>query len=196
MYGLVNKAVEDLVKSNFGESTWESIKEKAGVDIEMFVSMNAYDDAVTYKLVEAASEVLGISQEQVLIEFGKFWVEYTGREGYGDLLEMGGDNLPEFLKNLNALHIRVGMTYSNLKPPSFNCEEIDSNTLVLRYFSHRKYLAPLVVGLLHGLDSKFNVDIEVQHTHHQSEHSYDEFKVTHLPKSITTNSSTNAEASH
>ena len=33
MYGLVNRAVEDLVCTNFGEETWEKIKEKAGVDV-------------------------------------------------------------------------------------------------------------------------------------------------------------------
>ena len=32
MYGLVNKAVEDLVVTNFGEDKWEAIKLQAGVD--------------------------------------------------------------------------------------------------------------------------------------------------------------------
>ena len=37
MYGLVNKAFEELVRSRFGEDTWETIKRNAGVDIEAFV---------------------------------------------------------------------------------------------------------------------------------------------------------------
>ena len=56
MYGLVNKAIEDLVVSNFGEDKWEAIKAKAGVDVEVFVSNEAYPDDITYNLVGAASE--------------------------------------------------------------------------------------------------------------------------------------------
>ena len=42
MYGLVNKAVQDLIVTQFGENKWEAIKEEAEIDIESFVSMNAY----------------------------------------------------------------------------------------------------------------------------------------------------------
>ncbi len=182
MYGLVNKAVEDLIRTKFSDAVWEKVKELACVDAEMFVSMNAYDDDITYRLVGAASQVLGISPEAVLIEFGKYWVNYTAKEGYGSLLEMGGNSLPEFLKNLNALHIRVGMTYNNLKPPSFNCEELDEETLIVKYFSHRKGLAPLVIGLLHGLGDKFGVEVDITQTHHQETDQYDEFRVKHYAK--------------
>ena len=33
MYGIVNKAIEELVIENFGEQKWEIIKEKSGVDV-------------------------------------------------------------------------------------------------------------------------------------------------------------------
>ena len=56
MYGLVNKAVVDLVVSKFGEDTWNAIKKKAEVDIDVFVSMDGYPDELTYKLVGAASD--------------------------------------------------------------------------------------------------------------------------------------------
>ena len=79
MYGLVNKAVVDLVVNKFGEDTWVAIKKKAGVDHDLFVSMDAYPDDITYRLVGAASEVLGIPPAAVLEAFGEWWVLYTGR---------------------------------------------------------------------------------------------------------------------
>lgn len=85
MYGLVNKAIEDLVCSSHGVETWGRIKSKAGVDIEVFVSSEGYPDELTYNLVGAASEVLGISSEEALHAFGEHWVLYSGREGYGEL---------------------------------------------------------------------------------------------------------------
>jgi hypothetical protein len=38
MYGIVNKAIEDLIKENFSEDKWEAIKERSGIDIDFFIS--------------------------------------------------------------------------------------------------------------------------------------------------------------
>ncbi len=96
MYGLVNKAVVDLVVSKFGEEKWQAIKKKAEVDVDVFVSMDAYPDDLTYRLVGAASEVLKLAPEQVLEAFGQHWVLYTAAEGYGPMLDASGKTLKEF----------------------------------------------------------------------------------------------------
>lgn len=162
MYGLVNKAVEDLVKSNFGEETWEKIKTKAQVKDASFVSMQSYGDHVTYNLVGAATEVLALSAEQVLEAFGEYWVLFTAKEGYGNMLDAAGNNLVDFLQNLDALHVRVGNVMPELKPPSFECTDITSNSLQLHYFSDREGLTAMVVGLVKGLGKRFNTPCEVQ----------------------------------
>ena len=55
MYGIVNKAIEELVISNFGHDKWTLIKEKSGIDIDYFISTEPYDDAVTYLLAQAVA---------------------------------------------------------------------------------------------------------------------------------------------
>jgi len=172
MYGLVNKAVVDLVCSKFGQDTWNKIKAKAEVDIDVFVSMDAYPDDVTYRLVGAASEVLKIPPEQVLEAFGEWWVLYTASEGYGPLLDASGSNLREFLMNLDALHARVALTMPQLKPPRFRLVDVDPSTMRLEYYSPRQGLAPMVVGLLRGLGIRFKTPIEISHAR-KDEH--DEF---------------------
>ena len=52
MYGLVNKEVESLVLSKFGQDTWDTIREKANISGPI-ISMKSYDDQVTYDLVGA-----------------------------------------------------------------------------------------------------------------------------------------------
>lgn len=71
MYGLGNRAIQNLVCERFGEDAWEEIKTKAGVDIEVFLSMEGHPDDVSYGLVPAASEVLGLAPEAVLEAFGE-----------------------------------------------------------------------------------------------------------------------------
>lgn len=161
MYGLVNRAVEDMVVANFGEGTWTAIKERAGFHDEGFMSMQNYDDAVTYNMVGAASEVLGIEPSSVLEAFGEYWVMFTGREGYGHLFEMGGRSLSEFLENLNNMHTRIAVAMSDARMPSFQVEKIDANSLRLHYVSTREGLAPLVVGILRGLAKVFNTSVTV-----------------------------------
>jgi hypothetical protein len=54
MYGLVNKAVEDLVKTNFGEETWEKIKALNLKDSKSGLSRQAEINARKLELVNNA----------------------------------------------------------------------------------------------------------------------------------------------
>lgn len=178
MYGLVNKAIEDMVCSRFGEDIWEEIKQKADLDIDVFISMDAYPDDVTHKLVRAASQVLGLSAEELLKAFGEYWVLYTAKEGYGEMLEMAGDNLPEFLQNLDNLHARVGLSFQHLKPPSFQCTDRHEDSLHLHYHSTRVGLAPMVMGLIKGLGERFKTEINITQTSSRDKGAeHDEFSI-------------------
>jgi Haem-NO-binding len=178
MYGLVNKAIQDMVCSHFGENTWQAIKQKAQLEIEAFVSMEGYPDDVTHRLVKAASEILELSPKEVMVAFGEYWVQYTATEGYGEMMDMAGDNLPEFLENLDELHSRVGVLFPKLQPPSFECSEVEEESLNLHYHSHREGLAPMVVGLVQGLGKRFDTDVEVTQTQSREEgDDRDEFSI-------------------
>lgn len=159
---MVNKAVEEMVCRNHGEEVWEKIKEKAGVEVDVFMSNEGYPDEVTYRLVGAASEVLGVPAEQILIGFGEHWVLYTAQEGYGGLMQAGGNNLPDFLRNLPNFHTRVAMVFPELQPPRFHCTDITDGSLKLHYFSHREGLAPFVVGLMQGLGKMFKTPVTIE----------------------------------
>lgn len=151
MYGLVNKAVEELVVSNFGEEKWRIIKSKAGVDVDVFISNEGYPDELTFSLVDAAAEVLGLPAEDILIAFGEHWVLKTAVKSYGPMMKSGGASLREFLLNLPNFHTRVAMIYPNLEPPRFQCTDVTEGGLHLHYHSHRSGLTAFVSGLIQGL---------------------------------------------
>ncbi|MEZ4236499.1 MAG: heme NO-binding domain-containing protein [Myxococcota bacterium] len=158
MYGLVNQAMQDLVVARHGQETWDRIRAAANVPHERFAAMTAYDDAVTYRLVGVASEVLDVPVPELLHAFGRYWVQYTASAGYGRLLTMAGDDLPTFLSQLDALHARVGLTCPELRPPGFRVDR-DGDDLVLHYWSDRPGLAPMVVGLIEGLGERFGTPV-------------------------------------
>jgi hypothetical protein len=179
MYGMVNRAVEDLVTKRFGEATWERIKARAGVDVDVFLSMQTYPDPITYSLVGAASQELSLSAETVLEVFGEHWVEYAAANGYRDLMRARGQSLFAFIARLDDLHARLALSFASLKPPSFRTSEVTEQSLRLHYFSTREGLAPMVKGLIRGLGKLFEVEVDItQELAKAAGADHDEFIVT------------------
>jgi hypothetical protein len=161
MYGIVNKAIEDLVKVNFGEDIWEAVKKRSGVEVDYFLSNEPYDDDITYKLAGAVAEEVNISVGKVLEAFGEWWILKTGQEKYGGLMQAGGRNLREFLVNLPLFHNRIMLMYPKLTPPEFKISNIEENSLHVHYFSKREGLQEFVRGLLSGLGKMYETPVEV-----------------------------------
>ena len=97
MYGIVNKGIEELIKARFSEEKWNAILLRSGVGIDFFIGSESYDDDITFKIATAVSEEMNMSIDQVLIEFGKWWVLVTGLEKYNGLMKAGGKTLHEFI---------------------------------------------------------------------------------------------------
>lgn len=178
MYGMVNRAIEDLVTTNFGEDKWEEIKEKAGIEEDIFLSNESYPDEMTYRLVSVASETLGAAPDRILHDFGEWWILKTATKGYGALMDAGGSDFVEFMENLPNFHTRVAMIFPNLEPPRFEIVEKTEEFIRFGYYSHREGLAPFVIGLINGLGKRFNQSLEVAHVVQRSEGAdHDEFTV-------------------
>ena len=163
MYGIVNKAIQELIVEQFGVETWNEVKHKSGVDIDHFLSNEPYDDSITYILATTASEVCQLPVNDVLFTFGKYWVAKTGRERYGALMAAGGADLREFLINLPDFHNRVVLYYPKLMPPDFRISDLSGDSLQLHYYSSRPGLTDFVKGLIHGLCDMFSEYPEVKH---------------------------------
>lgn len=182
MYGLVNRAIKGLVEDQFGVEAWTRICARAGVASggdDGFVAMEAYDDAITYALVGAASEELELDASAILESFGEYWTLYTIEEGYGDMLSMMGSSLGEFVDNLDAMHERIRATMPDLVPPSFERTEQSDGTTILHYRSERVGLAPMVQGLLKGLARRFETTLEVEHLP-ESVAGHDQFRIREI----------------
>lgn len=162
MYGIVNKAIEDLVKANFGEEKWEKILERSGVEEEYFISSEPYDDAITYQLAGAVSQEMDMSIGDVLNAFGEWWVLKTSKEKYGGMMEAGGNSLKEFLVNLPLFHNRVMLIYPKLTPPEFQVSDVAENSIHIHYHSKREGLQEFVRGLLSGLGKMYDTPVEIE----------------------------------
>jgi len=169
MYGLVNKALCEMITRGHGDATWERIRAVANVDVEVFISMDSYPDAITYHLVDAAAEILGEEVPTLLYGFGRHWVLNTAAQHYGHLLQAGGRSFREFMLALPNFHARVALMMPQLVPPEFACSDVAERTLKLHYRSQRPGLAPFVEGLIDGLGELFKVAVECRRLVDESE---------------------------
>ncbi|PKH67014.1 heme NO-binding protein [Flavobacterium sp. ALD4] len=161
MYGIINKAIEELVTANFGEEKWEAIKLRSGIDIDFFISTEPYDDDITFKLAQAVSDEMGMTLSAVLVEFGEWWVLKTTKDKYGGLMEAGGNDLKEFLINLPLFHNRVMLIYPKLTPPEFKVSDVTENSINLHYLSKREGLQDFVRGLIQGLGKMYDTPVTI-----------------------------------
>ena len=176
MFGWINDCTECLVVSKFGEDTWHKIKEKANCDVPDggFLRYKYYHDSETVTLVVAASEVLGITVDEVLYAFGQYFLDYVRDNGYSNVLECLGSNMRDWLSNLNSLHDHLQASYpEGFIAPVFWSEddpEVDGAILVHYHSRRGSLLVPLVHGLVMkvGLDY-FDIEINMEQLQLQDE---------------------------
>jgi hypothetical protein len=179
MYGLVNQAVQDFIVAQHGEATWDRVRRAAGFSDPAFIPLEQYPDQLTFALVGAACEATGADAATLVEEIGAYWVAFTARQGYGELLDQLGATFAEALGNLDAMHVRVALMMPSLKPPSFRVRAATDRSLTLDYISKRQGLAPMVVGLVKGLGRKYGLEPAVRLTKARVEGSdTDTFEVT------------------
>lgn len=178
MYGMVNKLLVEVLINEYGSETWRKIQKRSGTDTDFFIGMEQYSDDVTYGIVEAASEIVGISAEQLLEIFGKKWVELTAKGEFGNYYAMA-DNLFDFLENLNIMHQSLEASLPDLRPPNITLSQLDNSSAQVQYESERPGLTFFVVGLIKGLADHYGQEITVAITaEKQSGADHDQFQVS------------------
>jgi hypothetical protein len=164
VYGMVNEALKSFLIEEFGRAVWEDVRAKAGVEADLFLSMKAYPDSITYGLAGAACAATGIQLGELLQRFGRSWVRFVRGGGYEELLRVSGGTVFELLANLDTLHARLATSFPELQPPAFRLEAPASQDEPhqLHYYSERPGLAPFVVGLIEGVGDMYGRQVRIE----------------------------------
>ncbi|GAX11644.1 guanylate cyclase soluble subunit beta [Fistulifera solaris] len=165
MLGWINDCAEKLIIHKFGLEAWHTVKSKAKCYVEDggFLKLESYSDQSTIDLVVAASEVSGLTVDQVLEALGEFWAPYVAGEGYENLLWCQGSTFKDWLTNINAIHSHLQTTFPNkMTMPEFWVEMDDHDeSIILYYLSSRgNLLAPIAEGIVKSVaKTEFELNI-------------------------------------
>ena len=177
MYGMINKAIRTLVIRETSEIVWETVLERSGIDEDVFEDLEAYDDGVTFALVGATSETLGIPAGDVLEMFGVYWATDVAPKGYGEYFKAFGNDFKSFVSGLDEMHVRISKMLPSLQPPSFDIEELGENHFKIHYKSPREGLAPLAIGTLKGIAQHFGGEADIKQLEYKGTDDHDVFEV-------------------
>jgi hypothetical protein len=155
MYGMIHRAVREMVTETAGAEAWREIERDAAVGPREMISALVYEDTVTFALVAAAAARLGLSVEEALRAFGRYWIRFTVQGSYADIIRFTGRDIETVIVNLDRMHSAVLAAMPDARMPSFSIVESVPGALRVRYESERSGLDTFVVGLMEGLLDHF-----------------------------------------
>jgi hypothetical protein len=155
MYGMIHRAARDMVRKEASEAVWDRILKQSALKDDDFVSALAYPDDLTFRLIGAVASEMGLSVDEALVRFGRYWIEFANSSAYSPLMMMAGDNLLDFCENLDRMHASIMVSLPDVDVPSFRVIEARGETLRIVYISSRTGLEPFVIGLFEGLLTHF-----------------------------------------
>ncbi len=160
MKGTIVKCLQELVIQNYGKEIWGQILAKNGMNRnKMFMPFEDVDDSKILELVGGTCTVLGITLQQAADAFGDHWVNAYAPKLYPHLFK-NHKNAREFLLNMDNVHVMMTRRIENARPPRFDYEFLDSNVLVMYYYSDRG-LIDFFVGLLKGVGKYFHENLVI-----------------------------------
>ena len=104
-----------------------------------------------------------MSLEDVLRQFGMYWIGYAKRTSYGSIFRLVGNDIVTFISNLNRMHQSISTSMPQAQMPQFDVVESDDTKISVIYKSDREGLEPFVQGLFEALLEHFNLKGSVEY---------------------------------
>ncbi|MBI5709079.1 MAG: heme NO-binding domain-containing protein [Candidatus Eisenbacteria bacterium] len=161
MKGIVFNLLEEVVRREHGEDTWDGLLEAAGL-AGAYTSVGSYHEEELLRLVAAASSALGIPPDEVVRWFGRKAMPLLA----GKYPAFFGPHRTtrSFLLTLNGvIHTEVRKLYSGADVPVFDFDTTSAEVLGVTYVSRRK-LCALAEGLILGAADHFREEVAFEHT--------------------------------
>lgn len=114
MHGIVNRSIQEFVRSTYGERAWRDACRNAQIDERGFHLARTYPDESTLELFSIAGAPLGKTAHEMVEDLG-IWL--ASRPALARLLRFGGSDFSQFLLSLPELPGRLRMVVPGLDLP-------------------------------------------------------------------------------
>jgi len=161
MKGVIAICLKEVIVLKFGTTKWNEIMTASGLNPNMALLASVdLDDAVVVNVVKNTCKTLNLTMEQVADYFGDHWMNSYAAKIYKPYYGTNS-NAKDFIIKLSEIHRSVTNNIPNAKPPKFEYDWKDENTLILTYISPRG-LIDFVVGLAKGVGKYYHQKLSVR----------------------------------
>lgn len=162
MKGVIFRALEELVVTNYGMGQWETFLSQAGLGERYFLGPKSYPDEELIKLVDVISSTLNMPKSDLIREFGRYLFGYLGRS-HGDLVGQFS-SFESLIEGIDGIiHKEVEKLYAEPNLPTIGVERKSHNEMYITYQSPRK-LCFCAEGLIYGAAAHFGSKVVLNHT--------------------------------
>lgn len=159
MKGIIFNLLEEVVRREHGEDTWDALLESAGLE-GSFTSLGNYPDEHLLKLVGAASAALRTPPDAIVRWFGRSALPLLA-ERYPRFLTPH-TSVATFLLTLNdIIHTEVRKLYPGADVPTFDFGGGSPGEVVMGYRSPRR-LCALAEGFIEGAAAHYNEEVSIR----------------------------------
>lgn len=151
MLGVVNKAIEQFVRTTYGDRVWQKTTQLAQVADSDIEPMLMYSDELTYQLVDGLIISTGKQRQDILDDLGTFLVTPPHGRMVRRLLRFGGATFEEFLGSMADLNDRVALALPDLDLPSISIDVRATDRVVITVENRIQGFANVLQGLLRAM---------------------------------------------
>ena len=147
MKGIIFNVAAQVVIDAYGEETWDSLLDAAGVD-GSYTSLGNYPDDELASIVAVAAESVGVSEADLLRQLGEGAIPLL-IERYPNFFSPH-HSTRAFLLTLNEIiHAEVRKLHPDAQTPEFRFDVSNPDQLLMHYSSPRR-LCMLAEGFVQG----------------------------------------------
>lgn len=178
MKGIILQCAINLVKDQFGgDETLKKILSEMGINEEMkVVVFEDLPDEMCLDFIKAAAKVLGVTEDDVMLAFGDYWVNVFAYRKYR-VVYAKYKTAREFLIGMDKTHAWATQSIDGATPPQFVFETLNDDTLLMHYISARA-LDKILEGLIKGVLRFFKEEGVVERIESDRPEACCAFKIT------------------
>lgn len=160
MKGIVFSLLEEVVRSQYGEDTWDSLLDQAGLS-GAYTALGSYPDAELLGLVGAASASLKLPADEIVRWFARSALPLLFQK-YPQFFDAHSSTRPFLLSLNDIIHPEVRKLYPGADVPEFAYDDSSESVLIMKYHSPRK-LCSFAQGLVEGAAEHYGESLKFEH---------------------------------
>ena len=163
MKGVINKGFQELVEAKLGAEAWERVRRAADCNESFFAIGEEYPDELTTSLARAAASEAGRPLDEILREFGRYWVLNTGRKYYPTFYILTGGSPRDYLVNMGRIFQKATLSPEGAVSAELEYES-DADGRLRIHFRSPQGLCSVLKGMIEGVGSLYDETLQVRET--------------------------------